>query len=282
MADDGKQFETARTRALLATDLNEFELNAVSKIEEHGCFVLSVKGSAASLGWTYTFGIYNTKGRPELVTVGLSPSTASSAFNKAMKLFGEGLDLTQGWFRDLVGNVEVEFRPADPKWVQKLMNSAKWFNGGWDFPVLQMIYPDMENRFQWEEGFTEHFRQPLLQKDAPMTTVEEDFKLSADPESSFYDWKFPDPPHTSSYLSKTVHEGEEPVTYVSHDADGDWQFLGDSMSDGGGPVVVCLHHPIDKDASLKELADLPLGWIAERGAVGEPWVRSEHPPQEDQ
>ena len=48
----------------------------------------------------------------------------------------------------------------------------------------------------------------------------------------------------------------------------------------GGPVIVCLHHPIDKDATLKELADLPLGWWAERTAPGEPWVRRKHEPAE--
>ena len=61
---------------------------------------------------------------------------------------------------------------------------------------------------------------------------------------------------------------------MSHDEDdGAWQFLGDSMSDGGGPIVSCFHHPIDNDPSLSELADLPLGWAAERAKPGEPWTR---------
>ncbi|HTJ29428.1 MAG TPA: hypothetical protein VL346_02960, partial [Acidobacteriaceae bacterium] len=86
-------------------------------------------------------------------------------------------------------------------------------------------------------------------------------------------------PHTNTYLSQTVYDGKEAVTYVSHDADdGAWQFLGDKMDDGGGPVLVCLHHPIDSDSSLKELADLPIGWCAHRTALGEPWIRSEIPP----
>jgi hypothetical protein len=77
-------------------------------------------------------------------------------------------------------------------------------------------------------------------------------------------------------LSETVNTGVEPVTYVSHDLDdGAWQFLGDSMDAGGGPVLSCFHHPIDKDAGLKELFDLPLGWYAVRAAVGEPWERYE-------
>jgi len=140
------------------------------------------------------------------------------------------------------------------------------------FPVLQAVYPDLENRFPEEEGFDKAFEQPLMQPDVPMTRIGSDFWASADPTSSLFSWKFPDPPHTGVYLSKTVNNGTEPVTFVSHDAeDGAWQLLGDSMSDPGG-VISCFHHPIDRDPSIAELADLPLGWYAERDKVGEPWI----------
>ena len=161
------------------------------------------------------------------------------------------------------------------------MGWAVWYYDGTDFPVLQAVYPDLENRFPEDEGFDTAFEQPLMQPTAPMTRVEDDFWASADPKSSLFNWKFPDPPHAQAFLSETVHNGTEHVTYVSHDAeDGAWQFLGDSMSDGGGPVLSCLHHPIDRDQSLAELADLPLGWYAERGSVGEPWVRRKHTPDD--
>src|SRR6185437_389688 len=83
------------------------------------------------------------------------------------------------------------------------------------------------------------------------------------------------------FFLKLSTKGTEDVTYVSHDEDdGAWQFLGDSMADGGGPVISCLHHPIDRDPSLAELADLPQGWYAERAKVGEPWVRRKHEAEE--
>jgi hypothetical protein len=116
-----------------------------------------------------------------------------------------------------------------------------------------------------------------MQPGAPVTRAENDFLASTDPKSSLFNWKFPDDPHARVFLSESVHKGTEPVTYVSHDTeDGAWQFLGDSMSDGGGPVISCFHHPIDCDPSLAELSDLPLGWYAQRGRVGEPWTRKKH------
>ncbi len=200
--------------------------------------------------------------------------------DEAARLLRNGTKLDEGRHPDLVGKVDCEFRPVDPKWIKHLMGWAEWYYDHEPFPVLQAVYPDLENRFPGEDGFNEYFTQPLLQPGAPMTTVDQDFWASNDPKSGLFDWPFNEGPHTGAYLSKTVHEGTEPIVFVSHDPDGDWQFLGDSMSDGGGPVVSCFHHPVDADASLKDLADLLVGWCAERAAPGEPWIQSEMPKDE--
>jgi hypothetical protein len=283
MPPDKKSFETARTRKFRKSELSQGDERTIKHIEEFGCSVVSVARTAHGLGWSYTIGIFDTSGKPEIITVGLLPETAHSALNTAAKLLRAGVDLTQGRKRDLVGEVESEFRPVDSKWVRHLMGWATWYYDGAEFPVLQLVYPDLENRFPEDEGFNSQFEQPLMQPTAPMTRAENDFWASADPKSSLFNWKFPDPPHTSAFLSEKIHNGTEDVTYVSHDVeDGAWQFLGDSMSDGGGPVLSCLHHPIDRDPSLAELADLPLGWYAERDKPGEPWIRKEHEPGEDE
>lgn len=277
MPSDMRNFETTRTRKFRESDLRKEDERTISHIEEFGCSVVSVKRTSYGLGWSYTIGVFDTCGKPEIVTVGLLPETAHFALNAAAKLWRSGADLTKGRYRDVVGEVECEFRPIDQKWKKQLMGWAIWYYGDDDFPVVQLVYPDLQNRFPEDEGFEGHFEQPLMQSSAPMTRVENDFWASTDSDSSLFDWKFPDPPHTGVFLSKTVHDGTEPVTYVSHDVeDGAWQFLGDSMRDGGGPVLSCFHHPIDQDRSLVELADLPLGWCAERAEVGQPWVRKKH------
>ena len=272
-----KKFQTARTQKFRATALSKEDERTISHVEEFGCSVVSVKREKYGFGWSYTVGVFDTSGRPEIITVGLLPDTAHFALNEAAKRLRAGVDLTKGRHPDLIGNVDCKFRPVDPKWVEHLMGWALWYYDGDTFPVVQAVYPDLQNRFPGDEGFDKSFEQPLMQPYAPMTRTEDDFWASADPKSSLFRWKFPDDPHTRVFLSETVHKGTEPVTYVSHDADdGSWQFLGDSMSDGGGPVISCFHHPIDHDPSLAELADLPLGWYAERNGVGEPWTRKKH------
>jgi Domain of unknown function (DUF4262) len=278
MPSDKRNFETARTLKLRARTSSQEDERTISHVEEFGCSVVSVRRTTYGLGWSYTIGIFDTCGKPEIVTVGLPPETAHFALNEAAKRMRAGVDLTQGRHRDLIGKVECEFRPVDSKWVKQLMGWAVWYYDGDDFPVLQAVYPDLKNRFPEDDGFDRAFEQPLMQPTAPMTRSEDEFWASTDPNSSLFNWKFPDPPHTQVYLSTAVHDGTERVTFVSHDAeDGAWQFLGDSMFNGSG-VVVCFHHPIDRDPSLTELADLPLGWYAERDEVGSPWIRRERSP----
>ena len=255
-------------------------VDELDDIEEFGCQVLHITADAVCPRFSYTIGVYDTCAKPELITIGLPSGTAQHALNEAIELMKAGVDLTVGRHRDIVGSVEVEFKPIDPKWLHHLMLRADGFYEGADVPVLQLIYPDLENLFQGDEGFNDYFEQPVLSGEIKHGSLEYDLWAAYDDDNSLSRWQFPDPPHTSSYLSKSVHEKLEPVTYVSHDENGDWQFLGDKMSEGGGPVLSCLHHPIDDDPSLEELHDLPLNWYATRKRPGSRWERFEHPPNE--
>jgi hypothetical protein len=280
---DKPNFETERTRHFRSLELDKQEDRTISHIEEFGCSIFHIGDGSERPKWSFSVGVFDTCGQPEIIQIGLKEKAAHALLNGASKELHTGVDLTLGRHRDLLGEVECEFRPVDPKWIKHLMGWALWYYKGEEFPVLQAIYPDQENRFPEDEGFNEYFRQPMLQRDIPWTRIEEDFWASADPKSSLFDWKFPDDPHTGVFLSNTVHTGAEAVTYVSHDIeDCAWQFLGDSMDAGGGPVISCFHHPIDNDPTLVELADLPLGWYAVREKSGAPWERYEKDTEEEE
>ncbi len=254
----------------------------LSNIEQYGWDVMVINGDPQTR-FSYTVGVNDTLGFPELIVVGLTNDTGFTALNVAVTAMQKGIDLTKGRHRDVVGEVEVEFRPVARDWIEHVMYRDHWYHEGKEIPALQMIYPDLEGKFQWEEGFQEYFRQPLMQTAPPTERRAKDFWAHCDPSSSLFAWKFPDPPHTQAFLSQTVQDRAEQITYVSHDtSDGAWQFLGDSMADGGGPVTSCLHHPLDWDQSLRELYDLPLGWYAVRDKPGDPWQRFESGPEKDE
>jgi hypothetical protein len=98
----------------------------------------------------------------------------------------------------------------------------------------------------------------------------------------FEHWPFPDDADTISYCTGKVAHENFPVRRVTHDHDGDWQFLDATTDDPGEPVLVCLGCVFERDATLSDIADLPRGWCAYRAAIGEDWECWEKPLEADE
>ena len=89
---------------------------------------------------------------------------------------------------------------------------------------------------------------------------------------------FRDPPNTATFTNSCIVNGLHPIRLVTHDAeDGAWQFLCGDPGEASDVRVVGLGSIIQLDASIGELADLPLGWRAWRSAHGEPWRWAKNP-----
>lgn len=82
--------------------------------------------------------------------------------------------------------------------------------------------------------------------------------------------------NTAVFICARVRDGA-PVLHVTHDADGDWQFLcgGDQHGEGqsDGALLACMECVVADDLTLNELADLCEHWTAARGHVGDVWRR---------
>lgn len=168
-------FATDRTRRWRQSNLRDFNREEIETIEKFGFQVLGVAGESSSPSFAYTFGLFDTGGLPEIIEVGLPHETAFALLNEAADRLRNGVKLSQGkhtgFFR---ADVECEFRPVDPKWIKRLMLGATWFYEGTEFPVLQAVYPDLENRFPEDANFDLNFAQPLLQPEKTFGQIEED------------------------------------------------------------------------------------------------------------
>lgn len=160
MPEDTRPFETTRTRRFRESGLSERDERTIANVETFGCEVVQVKPSSAGPGWSYTLGVHDTCGQPEVITVGLREETAHFLLNEAADRLRNGVNLPEGRHRDMVREVECEFRPVDAKWARHLMGWAIWYYDGSPFPVLQAGYPDRENRFPEHPDFDSNFRQP--------------------------------------------------------------------------------------------------------------------------
>ncbi|HWL87910.1 MAG TPA: hypothetical protein VNO21_19030 [Polyangiaceae bacterium] len=88
------------------------------------------------------------------------------------------------------------------------------------------------------------------------------------------DWPFTDAKDLSVLTVRSVLEGRSPIRLVAHDIHaGSWQFLDGAAVQQENAVVVSLHSVVQRDPSLKQLFDLPLGWIATRRDPSDPWRR---------
>jgi hypothetical protein len=86
-----------------------------------------------------------------------------------------------------------------------------------------------------------------------------------------FDFKLPR--NTAVFVCARVREGA-PILYVSHDAEGGWQFLCGGQHDEGnldGAALVCLECTVADDPTLNDLATLDEDWEAQRESPGAPW-----------
>ena len=88
------------------------------------------------------------------------------------------------------------------------------------------------------------------------------------------EWPFVDPQNFAAICCRLVLEGH-PILRVSHDEDdGCWQFLCGGSHVSADAKVVCLGCMVKREPALLQLADLPLGWGADRPDNESAWERS--------
>lgn len=86
------------------------------------------------------------------------------------------------------------------------------------------------------------------------------------------EWPFTDPKNVAVFSTQKIVTKESPILFVSHDSDdGAWQFQSGNEVAEDEPKVVSLARIIKIDPKIKELADLPLGWVATRADPESPW-----------
>jgi hypothetical protein len=94
-------------------------------------------------------------------------------------------------------------------------------------------------------------------------------------------WPFAEPENALVFCCEHVLKRERPILRVSHDHDGDWQFLCGESHAGGKPHIICMGCALERDGTLVAIADLEAGWGADRESQSSKWVREENPEPED-
>jgi hypothetical protein len=234
---------TARKKgSLKRKPQDESEAKLLADVKDPGWHVIGVTEDDEGPGFAYTIGLLHSYRHPEIIIFGLDVPILWRIVNvigekvKQGEKFEnnqEGEDILEGYL--------VFFRLVQKRHYREYLGYARWFYEGDAFPALQCVWPDKANRYPWHPDASELFRQrqPVLYDPAA--------------------WRFQEASNRAVFTTKQVIQAGLPVLLVSHETDGDWQFLCGTTNRVEDGAVVCLGAMLKRDQSLKELADLPEG-----------------------
>ena len=135
------------------------DAKALADIEKYGLHVVSVMEDDEHAPFTYSIGIEQSLGMPELIVIGLKSNVAHSAINECYRQMKEGVaiapgarvaGLLGGGFECLIGEASFEK-------VSDYMHWARWLYKGQPFRAYQIIWPSTTGLFPWEPGAADWF-----------------------------------------------------------------------------------------------------------------------------
>lgn len=144
-----------------------------SNIKESGFSVVAIFPTGdepePTPGFAYTVGMWETWKQPELLSVGLPREVAHSIYwdiARRIEAGGDGARYRDGDVADglLEGGYKVAFRAIAPP--HHPLAFARRHYGKARFEAVQMVYPDEQHRFPWDDGYDLDPRlQPLASGD---------------------------------------------------------------------------------------------------------------------
>jgi hypothetical protein len=88
-------------------------------------------------------------------------------------------------------------------------------------------------------------------------------------------WPFDQPPNVAAITTQQVIKNGLPILRVTHYSDDhSWAFVCGTTDAEGDGSVIGMGEALEIDPTIRQVADLPLGWTARRDKVGGMWHRA--------
>lgn len=238
---------------LLADEAAKAQLQA--DIEAHGWHIGYLESNGYTPRFAFTIGLFTSYGHPEIICFGMHKKTLTAVLGHLAERVKAGEKMETGKpYTDFLDGFPVQFVEVLKAHYPKHLGPAAWhYDDNPDFPALQMVWPDPEQKWPWEEGFphTWKLQQPLLDRNA--------------------DFHFYESEKTAVITTRQVLEEGAPILLVTHDAEGDWQMVCGTTADPDDGKVVSLSQIVALDPSLNDLFNLPFNWKAWRESADQDW-----------
>ncbi|WP_329536688.1 DUF4262 domain-containing protein (plasmid) [Streptomyces sp. NBC_01450] len=146
-------------------EADRMDLKIIEDVQQHGWHVVMVPEDEIGPGFAYTIGLSHTQGAPELAMFGLDVHAMHRMLNRLGAKSAAGAVLADGQRHPgVVDGHQVALRQVDLRWYRTFFGQAIEFYRRPPFPVLQVAWSDVDDRFHWEEQAEERHResQPQL------------------------------------------------------------------------------------------------------------------------
>lgn len=145
--------------------MNDSEKKIIENIKGYGCHVTSVfDPDGEEPSFTYSTGITEMLGAPEIIVVGLNHELGHFIVNDYLDRLKAGENFKVGeFYREFIEGFDVTFEEVSEENKNEYMCSSVWFNGD-SFPALQLVFPTTSGVWPWQEQASPRFKslQPSL------------------------------------------------------------------------------------------------------------------------
>jgi hypothetical protein len=146
-----------------ATDAGEQKL--LDNIRKFGWHCMQISGDDEHEAFSYTVGLFQTYGHPELLIYGLPPEIAHAVLTIVADAAANGQALNLGEPTDaLLEGYSCVFVSVPLIEYPEHFGFARWYYEGDGFPVEQVVWPSRAGLFPWHPEAAVEFRakQPVL------------------------------------------------------------------------------------------------------------------------
>jgi hypothetical protein len=144
----------------LRTPEDEHDRKLLSDIEKYGWHVVHVNEDPQGPSFSFSVGFYYNFQQPEILVMGLRQEVAYEFLKIAYVRAAAGLSF-EPYQRNssFAQGYDCAFAPIEVEHYRDLLGYAVWFYRSLSkpFPAMQLVWPDKQGRFPWEENYDTRF-----------------------------------------------------------------------------------------------------------------------------
>lgn len=146
---------------------DSYEQKLLSRIDQFGWSITSVADPEnRQPSFSYSIGIFETFKQPEVLVIGQRPQLGCVMINLYGNRLKRGETFTSNHrYAGFIEGFDIFLIEVDAAASsQTYTRSARWLYSGTDFPLRQMVWPDTQGNFPWDDVWPESFdqQQPIL------------------------------------------------------------------------------------------------------------------------